>query len=221
MSTEYRTLEPGKVFTGEYVEKKSRFIANITGAGDEAYAREFINGIKKKHYDARHNVSAYILRSGDGTPDRQHSTDDGEPPGTAGKPVLDILNGEELTDVVMVVTRYFGGTLLGTGGLVRAYSTAAKEAIAKAEIVQMRPAAGVSLNFSYASEGGIRRLMEKFSAVLTNSEYGEKVGFLVHVPEENLEAFEKALTENFSGQVVSSVGEVEFFPCRVYSKKNI
>ena len=211
----YRTIEPGKIFVGEYVEKKSRFIAAVTGVGDEAYAREFINGIKRKHYDARHNVSAYILRSdGQGIPVR-HSTDDGEPPGTAGKPILDILTGAELTDVCMVVTRYFGGTLLGTGGLVRAYSTAAKEAIANAKILEMRPSIRYRLKFSYANEGGVRRLLEKHGANLASSEYGENVLFIAYVPEEMGESFSRAMAESFSGQAEYETGEVEFFPFKV------
>lgn len=213
----YRTVEPSRIYTGEYTEKKSRFIASLAGVGDLASAREFINGVKKKHYDARHNVSAYILRSGNaeaGVPVR-HSSDDGEPPGTAGKPVLDVLDGAGLTDVAMVVTRYFGGTLLGTGGLVRAYSASAKEAVSAADIVEMRPSVKAELKFSYANEGGVRRIMEKFDASLYSCDYTESVCFTIYVPEEANPGFEKAVKENFSGQIELNFGEVEFFPFKV------
>ena len=219
MAEKYKTVEPGKIYSGEYTEKKSRFIAALTGAGDTASAREFINGIKKQYYDARHNVSAYILRSQgpgeEGAMPLSHSSDDGEPPGTAGKPILDVLTGEGLTDVCLVVTRYFGGTLLGTGGLVRAYKTAAKEAVLSADIVEMRPSVRTELKFSYANEGGVRRLIESFGAVLGGSEYGEGVTFTVYVPEERSSEFEKALINNFSGQAELSSGEVEFFPFKM------
>ncbi len=214
MSTIYKTIAPKEIYTGEYVEKKSRFIATLTGVSDEACAREFIIGIKKKYYDARHNVSAYIIRSGDNAPDRQHSSDDGEPPGTAGKPVLDVLSGTGLTGVCMVVTRYFGGTLLGTGGLVRAYGTAAKDAIENAVIVEMRPAVEYDLSFSYANEGGVRRLTETLNAGIAHTEYGEKVRFKVQVPEERAPLFEKELEEKFSGQAEFTAGEVKFIGVR-------
>ena len=220
MAQFYKTVEPGIVYAGEYTEKKSRFIAALTGVGDLASAREFINGIKKKYYDARHNVSAYILRSEDGIPKEgsvplSHSSDDGEPPGTAGKPILEVLSGEGLTDVCLMVTRYFGGTLLGTGGLVRAYGTAAKEAVLSADIVEMRPSVRTELEFSYPKEGGVRRLLESFNAVLHGSEYGEGVKFTVYVPEEKEKEFEKALINNFSGQVTMRPGDIEFFPFKV------
>ena len=220
MAQLYRTVEPGKIYAGEYTEKKSRFIAALTGVGDIASAREFINGIKKKYYDARHNVSAYILRSedgagGEGSIPVSHSSDDGEPPGTAGKPMLDVLTGEGLTDVCLVVTRYFGGTLLGTGGLVRAYSTAAREAVAAADIVEMRPSVKEELRFSYAHEGGVRRLLESCGAVLAGSEYGEGVTFTVYVPEERQAEFEKTVINTFSGKAVIRSGDIEFFPFKV------
>ena len=220
MAEKYKTVEPGKIYSGEYTEKKSRFIAALTGAGDTASAREFINGIKKQYYDARHNVSAYILRAESADKEEggipvSHSSDDGEPPGTAGKPILDVLTGEGLTDVCLVVTRYFGGTLLGTGGLVRAYKTAAREAVNAADIVEMRPSVRTELKFSYANEGGVRRLMESFGAVLGSSDYGEGVSFTVYVPEERSGEFAKALINNFSGQAELSSGEVEFFPFKM------
>ena len=109
--------------TGEIVEKKSRFIANVKAVKSEEEAIAFINEIKKKYWDARHNCMAYVV---DGI---QRFSDDGEPSGTAGKLILDVITGRELTNAVIVVTRYFGGVLLGTGGLVRAYQKASIEAL--------------------------------------------------------------------------------------------
>lgn len=124
--------EPGE---GEYEEKKSRFIAKIVPAASEEEAVAFIDLVKKKYYDARHHCPALIIgRNREVT----RCSDDGEPGGTAGKPILEVMLGAEITNAVMVVTRYFGGTLLGTGGLVRAYTQAAKAALADAKTATMR-----------------------------------------------------------------------------------
>ena len=121
--------------TGEYEEKKSRFIANIAPVSSEAEAVSFIESIRKKYYDARHHCTAFIIgRNKEVT----RCSDDGEPSGTAGKPILEVLLGADVTNVAAVVTRYFGGTLLGTGGLVRAYTQAAREAIENAGIGKSR-----------------------------------------------------------------------------------
>ena len=117
--------------TGELVEKKSRFIAQIRPVKSEEEALAFVEETRKKYWDARHNCYAYIIK-GEGATPTARCSDDGEPSQTAGKPMLDVLMGEELIDVCAVVTRYFGGTLLGTGGLVRAYSGAVKEGLANA-----------------------------------------------------------------------------------------
>ena len=122
------------VHSTELTEKKSRFIATISPCKTEEEATAFLNSLRSRYWDARHNVYAYILR--DGT---ARFSDDGEPHGTAGKPVLDVLSGSGLTDVIIVVTRYFGGILLGTGGLVRAYSASAKQTVDSVQRVEMCP----------------------------------------------------------------------------------
>ena len=132
MKNSYKTIN--QQAQAEIVEKKSRFIANVLPVSSEEEAINFINKIKKQYYDARHNCFAYII--GGNIPIIRFS-DDGEPSGTAGKPILDVLLGENLENVVIVVTRYFGGTLLGTGGLVRAYGKSAKEGILLGKIVEM------------------------------------------------------------------------------------
>ena len=128
MREEYRTMADGFEATGEFEDRRSRFIAQLAHVTSEREAREFIDAVRARHHDARHNVPAWIL--GDG---REHCSDDGEPSHTAGTPTLDVLRGAGLADVCCVVTRYFGGTLLGPGGLKRAYTAATQEAV-RAEI---------------------------------------------------------------------------------------
>ena len=129
----YQVVEQGGI--GEIEEKKSRFIANVSPAGTEEEALAFIEAMKKKYWDARHNCYAYVLGE---RGELVRFSDDGEPSGTAGKPILEVLLGMEVRNLVVVVTRYFGGTLLGTGGLVRAYTQAAQAGMAASVIRTMR-----------------------------------------------------------------------------------
>ena len=146
--------------TAEIVEKKSRFIANIFYAAHIEEAEEKLTEIKKKYYDAKHNCFAYVI----GTNGEQvKSSDDGEPQGTAGHPMLDILKGNELTNCIAIVTRYFGGTLLGTGGLVRAYSDSLKAAIANAKLAELKNAYEVSFDVSYDDYGKIEKLTQNYN----------------------------------------------------------
>ena len=130
MVEQYKTVYEGG--TGEIVEKKSRFIANVRPVETEEEALAFIEEMKKKYWDARHNCSAYILGE---RQEQMRCSDDGEPSQTAGKPMMDVLDGAGLTNTAVVVTRYFGGTLLGTGGLVRAYSAAVQEGLKNSRII--------------------------------------------------------------------------------------
>ena len=141
---EYKTVE----FEGcdEFIEKKSRFIGYVKPVKTVEEATEFIAKIKSKHWDATHNVSAYVLRENN----IQRSSDDGEPSGTAGVPVLDVLLKENLVDVCVVVTRYFGGTLLGAGGLIRAYSHGSKIAVESGNIITMAPCKIMSCLVDYS-----------------------------------------------------------------------
>ncbi len=128
MQQEYKTLAQEVVHMAEVIDRRSRFIAALTHVSSEAAAQAFIASVKSQHYDARHNVFAWVLADG-----RERFSDDGEPSRTAGMPVLDVLHGAGLADVCCVVTRYFGGTLLGPGGLVRAYAAATQAALTKAQ----------------------------------------------------------------------------------------
>ena len=198
----YRTVKKDMVYSGEITEKKSRFIGYIKRVESEDEAASFLNEIRKKHYDARHNCSAYIIPGSGGAGDILHSSDDGEPSGTAGKPIMAVIEGEGLKNVILIVTRYFGGTLLGTGGLVRAYTEAAKEAVKAAGdkgIVTVAPFIPVSFSFDYPKEGAVRRLLEKYGVFPADTEYSEKVLFRVSIPEESAGAFKDGVRELLSG----------------------
>ncbi|MCR5024882.1 MAG: YigZ family protein [Lachnospiraceae bacterium] len=198
----YRTVKKDMVYSGEITEKKSRFIGYIKHVESEEEAVEFLNSIRKKHYDARHNCSAYIIPGSGGAGDILHSSDDGEPSGTAGKPIMAVIEGEGLKNVILVVTRYFGGTLLGTGGLVRAYTDAAKEAVKTAMeggLVTMAPFIPVTFSFDYPKEGAVRRLLEKYGVIPADTEYSDRVRFRVNLPEENAGSFKNSIRELLSG----------------------
>ncbi len=198
----YRTVDPLKVYDGEYTEKKSRFIAALTAADSEEAALSFLNGQRRKYYDARHHCSAYILHSPSGGPAVEHSSDDGEPSGTAGRPMLSVIGGEGLENVIVVVTRYFGGTLLGTGGLVRAYTQAAQNALMSADILEMRPCECFEITFGYPQEGTVRRLLEKFEASIEDSIYSQDVTFQIAVEKESSAGLKSRLVDILSGNVL-------------------
>lgn len=182
---------------GVYEEKKSRFIANIAPANSEEEAVSFIETIKKKHYDARHNCPAFIIGR-----NRQltRCSDDGEPSGTAGKPILEVLLGAEVTNVVVVVTRYFGGTLLGTGGLVRAYTQAVQEGLKDAGIATMRYGSEMTIGIDYTDVGKVQYLLGSKQVEITDSRYTDRVAFDICIPKEQEEELKKELTEATSGR---------------------
>lgn len=173
---------------GELEEKKSRFIATTLPVSSQEEALEFIEKIKKRYWDARHNCYAYVL--GDHH-EIQRFSDDGEPGGTAGKPMLEVLLGENIHNAAVVVTRYFGGTLLGTGGLVRAYSKAVKEGLANSVILEKQQGIRLLLQTGYPDLGKIQYLLLGNSIPILSEDYGADVCFNVLVPLD----FEKKLTE--------------------------
>lgn len=202
---EYRVLL--KESTGEIEEKKSRFICALRPVHSEQEAAAFIEEVKKKYWDARHNCSAFVIGS------RQELTrcsDDGEPGGTAGRPMLEVLLGEGLCDVAAVVTRYFGGTLLGTGGLVRAYSGAVKEALSHAETGRMRYGIKLKIETDYNSVGKIQHLLGK-RGIMPEAGYGEAVCFIVTVSAGEAEALQKEITEVTNGKAALSEQEKIYF----------
>jgi uncharacterized YigZ family protein len=193
---EYKYVKtPGN---GEIIEQKSRFISVIQPVKTEDEAIEFINGIKKKYWDARHNCMAYIVGENGET---KRFSDDGEPQGTAGKPILDILERNNVNNAVIVVTRYFGGILLGTGGLVRAYGKAAKEALLNCQLVERRNGIKFVMEVDYTAVGKIQYIMRQEEATEISTEYGEKVTLAALVQEETAKTFFEKITEATAGTV--------------------
>lgn len=193
----------GKTASAEYTEKKSVFIASVSPVESEEEAIEFIREIKKKYSDAKHNVYAYQL--GGGRISRY--SDDGEPQGTAGIPVLDIINKGGFTDAVIVVTRYFGGILLGAGGLVRAYSTAAKMGVDAAGIVTYRQYKAFSVMCSYSDHGKLAPILSDDSLINDGIEFGSSVTITLAIPEERFSDYAEKVTEATSGRaVITEIG---------------
>ncbi len=177
--------------SAEFTEKKSVFIGYIRPVSSEDEAQSFISGIKKKHADATHNVYAYIL---EGTEFARFS-DDGEPSGTAGMPVLEVIKREGLTGVVVVVTRYFGGILLGAGGLVRAYAKAAKLAIDTSGVCEFRPFTVFELSLDYSDYEKIRKELDRFSVKLDDTQFSDRVVMTLAVDSEKFCAFDSFVTD--------------------------
>jgi uncharacterized YigZ family protein len=182
----------------EIVEKKSRFIAQAFPVSSEEEALVAIEQIKKQYWDARHHCFAYVLR---GTVCIERFSDDGEPSGTAGKPILEVIKGLGLENVLVVVTRYFGGTLLGTGGLVRAYSSASRECLAHSSIITRIQGFKLKISADYALYGKIQYLLAQKEVPIVETSYTECVNCIVFVPEEEEGAFQKMLVEETNGQV--------------------
>ncbi|MDO4566185.1 MAG: YigZ family protein [Oscillospiraceae bacterium] len=180
----------------ELVEKKSKFIARCAPVEGEAAALAFIASVKACHKTATHNVWAYVLRENNLT----RYTDDGEPQGTSGLPVLDCLRGRLLTDAAVVVTRYFGGTLLGKGGLVRAYSSAAALAIERAGTALVTPSVSLLLKCPYGDYEKLLRLLERFGAAV-ESEFQEEVALSALIKEAELEPLKAELRELTGGRI--------------------
>ncbi|MFO7925740.1 MAG: IMPACT family protein [Halobacteriota archaeon] len=161
-----------------FTVRGSEFIGHVAPVETVAAAEAFVDDVRTEYADATHNVPAYRVRS---DPFREYSSDDGEPSGSAGKPMLSVLRGRELENVCVVVTRYFGGTKLGVGGLVRAYSTATKGVLDAAEIVEKRPRTRFEAVVEYGDSGTVRGILESEGAEF-DAEYGERVVFDVSVP---------------------------------------
>lgn len=191
----YKTVLEGG--TGEIVEKKSRFIATVRPVKNEEEALAFLEEMKKKYWDARHNCFVYSVGL-----NREYTrcSDDGEPSGTAGRPMLDVILGEDIYNVAVVVTRYFGGVLLGTGGLVRAYSKAVQEGLAASRIIEKRRGISMKVTTDYTGIGKIQYIAGERSIPILNSEYTDKVVLELLIPSDETEAVQKAVTEGTNGR---------------------
>lgn len=197
----YRVVYEGK--EAEIVEKKSRFIATVRPIESEEEAVAFINEMKKKYWDARHNCSAFVLGEHQ---EVSRCSDDGEPAQTAGRPMLDVLLKEGVTNTAVVVTRYFGGVLLGTGGLVRAYQRAVQEGLAASNIIEKRKGFLLYINTDYNGVGKLQYLFGQKEIAILDSEYAADVRMQVLVPLERKEEMEKAITEQTNGTAVLEWG---------------
>ena len=204
-------LVPADAGAGEYIEKRSRFIGQIRPVETEAEAQAMIAAVKKEHYDARHNCFAYIIREGG----VMRYGDDGEPQGTAGQPILAVLSGAGVQNVCCTVTRYFGGVLLGTGGLVRAYTAAAKAALDDAGISQMALWQSISLRCAYNMFERVRRLLDEHEVVLENTDYGADIAISALVREDKTDAFADALREMSAGSIGFEVEGSRFCGVRI------
>ena len=191
----YKTVLEGG--TGEIVEKKSRFIATVRPVKSEEEALAFLEEMKKKYWDARHNCFVYSVGL-----NREYTrcSDDGEPSGTAGRPMLDVILGEDIYNVAVVVTRYFGGVLLGTGGLVRAYSKAVQEGLAASRIIEKRRGISMKVTTDYTGIGKIQYIAGERSIPILNSEYTDKVVLELLIPSDETEAVQKAVTDGTNGR---------------------
>ena len=195
MLEQYNTIYEGG--EGEIIEKKSRFIATVRLVKTEEEALSFIEEMRKKYWNATHNCYAYVIGERKET---MRCSDDGEPSGTAGKPMLDVLLGEDLYNTAVVVTRYFGGTLLGTGGLVRAYSKAVQEGLACSRIITKHHGILLEIGTDYNGVGKLQYLFGQRGIPITDSRYTEDVKLQVLVPKSEENAVKKAVTEATSAR---------------------
>lgn len=184
--------------TDEIVEKKSRFIANVFKVESEEQAVDIINNMKKKFWDARHNCYAYIIGNNN---EVQKFSDDGEPSGTAGKPIMDIILSEKIHNCLIVVTRYFGGTLLGTGGLIRAYQEATKKGIAQSDVIDAIEGVSAYIDTDYNNMGKIQYICAEQNVLIEDIEYTDKVHIKLLIPKEYYMQFVHIITDRFSGNV--------------------
>lgn len=196
-SEDYRVLIQGG--QGEIVEKKSRFIATVRKVETEQEAAAFIEEMKKKYWDARHNCSAFVIGS---RGQLTRCSDDGEPSGTAGRPMLEVLLAEEIRNVAVVVTRYFGGTLLGTGGLVRAYTQAVKAGLAESITGVMRQGLEIDLQTDYNGVGKVLYILREQGLEPVDSQYGQDVRLTLRIRKDQAQQLQKELVEATCGRIV-------------------
>lgn len=206
MIEKYKTIL--KSNQAEIIEKKSKFIGTSMPIESEVEAEEFINSMRKKYYDATHNVFAYQLGERN---ELQRSSDDGEPSGTAGKPILDILKNEDIKNVAVVVTRYFGGTLLGTGGLVRAYSKCAKDALISSQIIEKVLYQEFEISVDYNLSGKVQFEMLNKDYTIKDTLYTDKVTFIVLVEIKYKEQFQNFITEITSAQAQINPKSISYY----------
>ncbi|MCR5596256.1 MAG: YigZ family protein [Lachnospiraceae bacterium] len=205
MDDYYIIKSPGE---GEYTDRKSRFIGHAMPISGEQEAIVIIDQVKRKYWDARHNCYAYI--TGDNG-EITRCSDDGEPSGTAGRPILDCLNNADLRNALIIVTRYFGGTLLGTGGLVRAYTQAANAALNAAQIRHMQKGSLISIRGDYNSAEKIRRYLEQSDIIIRDTTYTEEVETVIAVTDRMIDSVLDSVTQVSSGRAMIQVLENGYY----------
>jgi uncharacterized YigZ family protein len=204
MALTYKTVAGSG--TAEYVDRRSRFIGTVQPVTSEQEALDFIAAKKKEYWDARHNVYAYVIRENG----ISRFSDDNEPQGTAGVPVLDVLQKQGVTDCVVVVTRYFGGILLGTGGLVRAYSQSASLALEAAGVIERRLCAFGTVECDYAQYGWLPALIAECGGKTDDAVFADAVTVSLHLPVETVGTFEAQLTDRSCGTLAFRVTEERY-----------
>lgn len=206
MTEKYKILWEGG--SGELVEKKSRFIAQTVPAESEEEALAFVEKVRKHYWDARHHCFAYVIGERNQI---QRCSDDGEPSQTAGRPMLDVLLGKEVHNICVVVTRYFGGTLLGTGGLVRAYSGAVQEGLKNSTIVEKCPGRQIQITTDYTGIGKIQYILGQNKIPVLDSKYTDQVEVSVMAPLEREQQLKEKITEATCGRARLSWGEPVYY----------
>lgn len=210
---DFKTIE--KENSAEIVEKKSRFIANIYNVESKEEAEEKIKQIKKKYYDAKHHCFAFSIIEENGI--TQKSSDDGEPSGTAGAPILNIIKSNNLQNVVIIVTRYFGGILLGTGGLTRAYSEAAGKVVEQSELIQKEPGMEVELEIAYNDNEKFKYYCQKNNINIIKIEYTENILYKIELNEKEYKKIEERNKTN-NKQLDINIKNIKL-KCRKHVKK--
>ena len=200
----FKTIANGEIFSSAYEVNKSKFLAHVRHVETEESAREFVMMIRKKYFDATHNCSAWILGE---RGDKQKSNDDGEPGGTAGVPIYEVLRKEGLTDICCVVTRYFGGIMLGAGGLVRAYTKGAKDAVDAAQIKCMAAAEQLVVTVDYGLYGRLAQVFLDFDARVENEEFADNVKITLYVREESAEKLREKLIDTCNGSIFVEIAQ--------------
>ena len=192
---------PAKLYRTEETIKRSRFIATVAHAFTEEDAKAFISIIKNEFPDATHNCWAYVAGP-PGDTARIGMSDDGEPHGTAGKPILTVLLHSEIGEIVAVVTRYYGGTKLGTGGLVRAYSGSVKNALAGLSIKEKRDVITLTAILDYSKINAVKKMIESFNSEIIEAKYEADVSFKIELPKNNKDSFIHAITDLTGGEIL-------------------
>lgn len=202
----YKTVKNECVF--ELTEKRSRFIATLIHVESEEEAAQHISAFRGRYWDARHNVYAYSLAEGN----LKRFSDDGEPHGTAGKPVLDVIEGAGLKNVLLIVTRYFGGVLLGTGGLVRAYSGAAQGVVAAADIKTMTLCREIEIECDYSLFDSLENTLKGIDGGVLGTQFSNNVCTNIYINDATADAFCERIIDQFCGKVTIKTKNQKFYP---------